>query len=84
MLLTHLPPGSRTAAALGTAADEWSRTEQLLAGIFDVLQRLTWVAIAVNSKNEPPRPEPLPRPGMAPAAGRSFHDTIRALAAMPG
>lgn len=84
MLLTHLPPGTRTAAALGVDADAWTRPEQLLAGLFDAVQRLAWVTICANSKPEdrPALPDPLPRPGLQAPAEVPFAERMRWLAGL--
>ncbi|MGH6656634.1 MAG: hypothetical protein ACRDVE_15700 [Actinocrinis sp.] len=68
MLVSRLPMGYRTAAAWGTAADGWSRPEQLLAGVFDAIQHLDWVFRAAwrePNTTAPDKPKPLPRPGIA-------------------
>jgi hypothetical protein len=58
VLVAHLPPDSATRQAIH--GETWSRTDQLLAAVFDAVRVLIW-------QNEPKgtrRPEPLERPGV--------------------
>lgn len=79
--MPQLPVESATATALrldaaqndaeGAPADpeaeQWSRTEQILAAVRDELHVLRWLYISAHSdKGSRPKwkPEPLPRPGV--------------------
>ena len=64
VLVRGLPAGSRTHRALAGIDDYWTRTEQLLAGIYDMLRVLDWHYISAHTKTPPRRPEPLERPGV--------------------
>jgi hypothetical protein len=68
VLLAHLPADSATFWAVdpkGAEAASWSRTDHLLAGVFDLLQTLLWQNANQGRKSPTPRPRPLPRPGVA-------------------
>lgn len=65
MLLAHLPPDSATYRALHPDEEPWTRVEHLLAGVFDALQTIAWQNSSQGRKSPPPRPKPLPRPGIA-------------------
>jgi hypothetical protein len=67
VLLAHLPPDSATYREIdpkGAEAASWSRTDHLLASVFDSLQMLLWQNGNQGKKSPSPRPRPLPRPGM--------------------
>jgi hypothetical protein len=69
VLLTYLPPDSATARSIRGAdhEPEWTRTEHLLAGVFDALNMLLWQnAVLSGVKPKPRKPEPLMRPGVTP------------------
>lgn len=77
-----MPPGSRTACAWGFEPDLWSRDQQLLAGLFDAVQRLDYVFRAAwhDPKKPPPEPpEPLVRPGVARPTPPSLQERLSAL-----
>jgi hypothetical protein len=59
-LLRRLPPGEWHKDQ-GPAA--WSREAWMLADVVDAVNQNTWVLAAVNSKRNPPKPKPYPRPG---------------------
>lgn len=46
----------------------WSQDHQLVAACYDVLRRIEYVLICVNTEKQsrPARPEPMRRPGAAP------------------
>lgn len=58
VLIRQLPETSRTVAA--ASGEVWSRTDQLLAAVFDALNAANWQ----RGGGKPPRPKPLPRPGV--------------------
>lgn len=58
VLIRQLPETSRTFAALH--GEVWSRTDQLLAAIVDVLNGANWQ----RGGGKGPKPKPLPRPGI--------------------
>jgi hypothetical protein len=83
VLVENLPPESATMTALRNAMtaqeyeqqaargepekDRWSKTEQLLALLYDAvcdLQYITAVANHSGKGRKPKRPTPLPRPGV--------------------
>lgn len=68
MLLSRLPAGALTAAewAHQGEASRWSRTDQLLAGVVDLLADGFWrnEAIWVQESSRRAHPEALPRPGL--------------------
>jgi Family of unknown function (DUF5361) len=67
VLLAYLPPESATYLAVDPKAAEvasWSRTDHLLASVFDSLQVLIWQNANEGRKSPTPKPRPLPRPGM--------------------
>jgi hypothetical protein len=67
VLVARLPADSETGRAhLGEAAS-WSRTDHLLAGVFDALRVLIWQNENSGRKTPSRRPDPLPRPGTEPA-----------------
>lgn len=58
----------------------WSQAELLLAGITDALRELQYITVMANSDGKgrkPKRPEPIPRPGVAPAKRAAMSDTAR-------
>jgi len=61
-LIRHLPRESATQQALHGEAALWGLPEQLLAGIFDVLQNANWQR---QGDKRAPRPKPYPRPGVS-------------------
>lgn len=68
MLVAHLPPTSQTRWAADPASAEegsWSRTDHLLAGVFDRLGILGWQIENLGRRTRTRRPDPLPRPGIA-------------------
>jgi len=67
VLVAALPPESTTRRALDPkAADDasWTRTDQLLAAVFDRLGILIWQNENMGRKSPTRRPRPLPRPGV--------------------
>jgi hypothetical protein len=67
VLLAHLPAESATYRAVdpkGAEAASWTRTDHLLASVFDSLQVLIWQNGNQGRKSPSPKPKPLPRPGM--------------------
>ena len=64
VLVRGLPAGSRTHRAVAGIDDYWTRTEQLLAGIYDMLQVIDWHYVTAHSKHPPRKPEPIERPGV--------------------
>lgn len=79
--MAQLPPESATATALrlrpsigetverDTESEQWSRDQQLLAGVRDELHYLRHAYTVVHSGKTKVqwKPEPLPRPGVAPS-----------------
>lgn len=65
-LIRRLPPDSELGREMHGEAAEWSRTDHLLAILADRIADLHWAFVCANSENPPGRPEPLPRPGVAP------------------
>jgi hypothetical protein len=65
VLIRGLPEGSRTWRAHHGIEDYWTRTDQLLAAIYDSLQVIDWHYVTAHSKRGASirRPRPLPRPG---------------------
>lgn len=63
-LIRRLPADSELARERHGEAADWKRSDHLLRIIADRISDLTWVYTAANSETEPPRPEPLPYPGM--------------------
>lgn len=48
--------------------DRWSKSEQLLASLYDAVRDLQYITIMANHSGKgrkPRRPPPLPRPGVA-------------------
>jgi hypothetical protein len=70
VLVRGLPPGSATWRAVTGETDHWTRSEQLLAGIFDGIRVLDWRLVSIYGKGKPPPPDPLERPGVKPRQGR--------------
>lgn len=70
-LMKRLPPGSVPYA--GNAAS-WSFESHLLAAVVDQLQWVTWTLVAVNSKKQPKKPKPLPRPGAVTPPRQAWSD----------
>ncbi|MFE0088755.1 hypothetical protein [Streptomyces sp. NPDC059016] len=85
VLIQNLPPESATMTAMRNAlsdedmaaqADDgepekgrWSQDQQLMAACYDVLRRIEYVLICVNTEKKakwPDRPMPMRRPGAAP------------------
>jgi len=60
VLVQHLPPGYWMDP---DSEGVWSSEAHLLAGVIDAVNQTTWVLAATNSKNRPPRPKPVERPG---------------------
>jgi hypothetical protein len=80
VLVAHLPPESATLRAIDpTRAEDasWSRTDQLLAAVFDRLGVVIWQLENQGRKSPTPRPRPLPRPGVT--DGRTRYGTPRPL-----
>ncbi|MFF9631730.1 hypothetical protein [Streptomyces fradiae] len=53
--------------------DRWSKSEQLLASLYDAVRDLQYITIMANHSGKgrkPRRPTPLPRPGVTPSKGR--------------
>lgn len=72
MLLAHLPAESATFWAVDpdrAEAASWSRTDHLLASVFDSLQVLIWQNANQGRKSPTAKPRPLPRPGMESRSG---------------
>jgi hypothetical protein len=70
VLVAQLPPTSRFGREqIGDAAD-WSRTDHLLAGVFDLVNVVIWQNANQGRKSRTPRPQPLPRPGIEPKVTR--------------
>ena len=59
VLIVHLPADSHTTRA--ASGGMWDLTDQLLAGIYDLLSAANWQR-AGNKRAK--RPKPLPRPGV--------------------
>jgi hypothetical protein len=64
VLVAHLPPESETGRAYNGEAAEWSRTDHLLASVFDAMRVLIWQNENMGRKSPTQRPRPLPRPGL--------------------
>lgn len=60
VILRHLPRESAVQRELRGEAAEWGISEQLLAGIFDVVRMGNWQ----RGGGQGPKPDPLPRPGV--------------------
>jgi hypothetical protein len=69
-LVAGLPEGSRAWCAQRGVTVYWSRTEQLLAAIYDLLNVHDWHYVSAHSKQRVRRPTPLPRPGFERARGK--------------
>lgn len=66
-LRLYAAKGDIEAAPADPEAEQWSRTEQILAAVRDELHILRWLYISSHSDkgNRPTwKPEPLPRPGV--------------------
>lgn len=63
VLLRRLPAGSWPDP---DEAASWSIESHLLAAVVDRLGELAWLTAAVNSKKQPKKPKPIPRPGGTP------------------
>lgn len=88
----RLPPESATQTALRDAMGEqaladlpapdgmgpWSRSDMLAAQIVDCLTALAWMYASAHSKQTPPKPEPLRRPGVITRKRRRLTDAQRA------
>ena len=62
VLISRLPRESRVIR--GEVPDAaWTIGEHLLARLVDEVAAQTWVTATIHSKNRPPKPKPLPRPG---------------------
>jgi hypothetical protein len=71
VLVRGLPPGSATWRAVTGETEYWSRTDQLLAAVYDGIRVLDWRLVSIYGKGKPPpAPEPLERPGIEPPARR--------------
>jgi hypothetical protein len=69
VLVRGLPPGSATWRAVTGQLDYWSRSDQLLAAVYDGIRILDWRLVSIYGKGKPPpAPEPLERPGIEPPA----------------
>lgn len=94
VLISQLPPESATATALrldpreviaedaplhDPETEQWSRVEQLLAGVRDEVLALRWVYSSVHSKAPLKwKPDPLARPGVTPKGKRAQTDNKQA------
>ncbi|GAA1796417.1 hypothetical protein [Actinomadura chokoriensis] len=65
-LIRHLPRDSALARALHGEEATWGVGEHLLATVVDHLAIGNWLFTCAHSESEPPRPEPVPRPGTQP------------------
>lgn len=79
VLIAHLPADAATVAILAPHVDTsvepeherlWTTTQHLLATVVDQLSWLGWMQAAANSKQAPPKPEPMKRPGAKKAPKR--------------
>ncbi|MBE1498012.1 hypothetical protein H4696_005112 [Amycolatopsis lexingtonensis] len=88
VLIRHLPRESALVRALHGEAAEWGLTEHLLAGAVDELAVGNWLFVAANSAegaDQPDRPRPVPRPGVAPEPDPAAStDEIAAFFGTPG
>jgi hypothetical protein len=67
VLIKHLPRDSALVGELHGDTAEWGLAEHLLAGAVDELAVGNWLFVAANSDENadvPPRPRPVPRPGV--------------------
>ena len=60
-LLRNLPSGSLESWTDVDAS--WTVETHMLAEAIDAINWLTWMTARVNSKKEPKKPKPIPRPG---------------------
>lgn len=68
MLIEYLPRDSALVRAIHGDQAEWGLTEHLLATTVDQLTIANWLFVCANSAEgaeQPERPAPLPRPGIA-------------------
>jgi hypothetical protein len=56
VLLERLPPHARR------MGEQWSIESELLAGLVDSVQMLTWVTLRANGAKGARKPQPVPRP----------------------
>jgi hypothetical protein len=84
VLCRGLPEGSRAWRAERGIGDHWSRTEQLLAGIYDLLNVVDWHYVTAHSKTRPRRPTPLERPGFERARKGTVVSLEEARRILPG
>ncbi|AHH97225.1 hypothetical protein [Kutzneria albida] len=73
MLIRHLPKESALVRELYGDQAEWGLGEHLLATAVDQLAIGNWLFVSANSAEDadrPPRPDPLPRPGIDPVPDR--------------
>lgn len=71
MLVRQLPDDAR--ARRDPGEDHWTRTDQLLAGIFDLLNVIDWHYVTAHTgkgQQKPRPPVPLERPGVARPRGK--------------
>lgn len=59
VLLRRLPPGTWQK---DEGPGSWSREAWMLADVIDAMNTTAWLIAAVNSKRQPERPKPYPRP----------------------
>jgi len=62
VLIRQLPQSSRVVAAMTAGDSDWSRTDHLLALLFDAIQGGNWQ----RGGGKGPQPDPLERPGVTP------------------
>jgi hypothetical protein len=89
VLVRGLPAGSATWRAVTGETDHWTRSEQLLAAIYDGIRILDWRLVSIYGKGKPPPPDPLERPGVEPrrpkkVAGRTVVSLEEAKRILPG
>lgn len=62
VFLQHVPPDSATMRAEHPEMGGWTRTEVMLADVFDAVQCLRWQLAATFARTKPREPDKYPRP----------------------
>ncbi|RKS68975.1 hypothetical protein BZB76_6113 [Actinomadura pelletieri DSM 43383] len=84
VLIRHLPRDSALVRALHGEEADWGAVEHLLAAVVDHLAIGNWLFTSAHSDSEPPRPEPVPRPGEAREEETAANPSPQELAAFFG
>jgi hypothetical protein len=61
---------AKGSAKFDPAKGRWSTVEVLLAVLIDEMRNNTWAYVQAHSKDQVPRPDPVPRPGLPARHGK--------------